>query len=90
MTVLKRCAFHVVHEKSLEEALQYAARNDWTGIVPDFNVPLYAPSKIRTGERKRLAELSTDLQIEWGFHAPADDISLYTSTLSINTVNQTD
>ena len=79
MGLPKRCAFHVIHEKSLEKTIEYAAMNNWTGIVPDFNVPRYAPNKFDTSERKKLAEISRIKNIEWGFHAPADDLSLFTS-----------
>ncbi len=79
MSVPSRRAFHVIYEKSLEDALQYAAKSDWTGIVPDIGVPHFSPEKISQKSRKKLHELSLSLGLEWGFHAPGDDISLYTT-----------
>ncbi|MFW9976888.1 MAG: TIM barrel protein [Candidatus Thorarchaeota archaeon] len=69
----------MIYDKSLEDALQYASKSDWTGIVPDIGVPHFSPEKISQKSRKKLHELSESLGIEWGFHAPGDDISLYTT-----------
>lgn len=79
MALPKRLAFHVIHERSLEESLHYASNNNWTGIVPDISIPRFSPEKVSTKERTKLANLSDQLQIEWGFHAPGDDVSLFTS-----------
>ncbi len=83
MSVPSRRAFHVIYDRSLEDALQYASKSDWTGIVPDIGVPYFSPEKISQKSRKKLHELSLSLGIEWGFHAPGDDISLYTTYSSI-------
>lgn len=77
MQLPSRRAYHVIYDNSLLDALQYASEHDWTGIVPDFNVPHFSPEKFSKKEKERLREVSTQLKIEWGFHAPADDISLY-------------
>jgi sugar phosphate isomerase/epimerase len=74
-----RRAYHVIYDDSLEDAIRYAAANDWNGIVPDFGVPTFSPERISTDERTRLREFSQDLSIEWGFHAPGDDVSLFTT-----------
>jgi len=69
----------VIYDKSLEDALHYASNSDWTGIVPDIGVPRFSPERISQKFRKKLSDLSGSLGIEWGFHAPGDDISLYTT-----------
>ena len=74
-----RRAYHVIYDDSLEDAIRYAAENDWNGIVPDIGVPTFSPDKISTEERARLKDLSHELSIEWGFHAPGDDVSLFTT-----------
>ncbi len=79
MPVPSRRTFHVVYDVSLDDALQYASKNDWTGIVPDFSVPRFSPERISPRERKGLLELSETLELEWGFHAPGDDVSLFTT-----------
>lgn len=79
MSVPSRRAFHVIYDKSLDDALEYASKSDWTGIVPDIGVPQFSPEKMSQKSRKHLHELSASLGIEWGFHAPGDDISLYTT-----------
>ncbi len=66
----------MIYDTSLYESIRYAAENDWTGIVPDIGVPLFSPEGIQSEERLRLRELSRDLNIAWGFHAPGDDVSL--------------
>lgn len=69
----------MIYDDSLEDAIRYAAENDWNGIVPDIGVPTFSPDKISTEERARLKDLSHELSIEWGFHAPGDDVSLFTT-----------
>ncbi len=71
-----RRAYHVIYDTSLAESVRYAAENDWNGIVPDLGVPIFSPEKISSNERTVLRELSRDFSIEWGFHAPGDDVSL--------------
>ena len=77
MRLPSRRAYHVIYDNSLLDALSYANANDWTGIVPDFNVPHFSPERFSSTHREKLLETSRHLNIEWGFHAPADDISLY-------------
>ena len=79
MPVPSRRAYHVIYDSSLEDALEYASKNDWTGIVPDIGVPHFSPEKIVPKERTKLHELAESLGIEWGFHAPGDDISLFST-----------
>lgn len=76
MQLPARRAYHVIYDTSLYESIRYASENDWNGIVPDMGVPAFSPEKISSEERMRLRELSRDLSIEWGFHAPGDDVSL--------------
>lgn len=77
MQLPSRRAYHVIYDDSVLDALKYASENSWTGIVPDFNVPNFSPEKFSSTDREKFLEVSTRLNIEWGFHAPADDISLY-------------
>jgi len=71
-----RHAYHVIYDDSLTDALTYASHNNWNGIVPDIGVPAFSPEKISTEERAQLRDMSRNLSIEWGFHAPGDDVSL--------------
>jgi sugar phosphate isomerase/epimerase len=79
MPVPSRRAYHVIYDKTLEDALQYASQSGWTGIVPDMGVPRFSPEKISRKDRENLHDLSESLGIEWGFHAPGDDISLFST-----------
>lgn len=79
MPVPSRRVYHVVYDVSLDNALQYASKNDWTGIAPDFSVPRFSPERVSPQARKGLLELSETLGLEWGFHAPGDDVSLFTT-----------
>ena len=69
----------MIYDPTLQDALQYASKHNWTSIVPDIGVPRFSPELFSTSKRKELNEVSTELNIEWGFHAPGDDISLFTS-----------
>ncbi|MFX1483077.1 MAG: sugar phosphate isomerase/epimerase family protein [Promethearchaeota archaeon] len=72
-------AYHVIYDNSLEDAIRYASANDWTAVVPDVGVPRFSPDRISSEERTRLRELSHELSIDWGFHAPGDDVSLFST-----------
>ncbi|MFW9908238.1 MAG: sugar phosphate isomerase/epimerase family protein [Candidatus Thorarchaeota archaeon] len=78
-----RRAYHTIYDTSLAESIRYAAENDWNGIVPDLSVPIFSPEKITSRERTMLRELSNEFSIEWGFHAPGDDVSLLSTYPSI-------
>ena len=74
-----RRAYHVIYDTSLTDALQFASSNNWTGIVPDFGVPRFSPERFLPEMREKLREMSSTLSLEWGFHAPGDDLSLTTT-----------
>lgn len=78
-------AYHVIYDGSLMDAVQYAAKNDWTSVVPDIGVPAFSPDKISSEERARLREMSRELSIGWGFHAAGDNISLFSTYPPIRT-----
>ncbi len=82
MVLPLRRAYHVIYDESLESALETAAAHNWTGIVPDISVPRFSPDQCSSVEREELRNLSDDLKMEWGFHAPGDDVSL-TSTFPL-------
>lgn len=75
----------MIYDTSLYESIRYAAENDWNGIVPDIGVPAFSPERIQSEERMRLRELSRDLNIAWGFHAPGDDVGLMSTYPPIRT-----
>lgn len=74
-----RRAYHVIYDTSLIDALQYASCNNWTGIAPDLGVPQFSPERVLPKMREDLREMSSTLSLEWGFHAPGDDLSLTTT-----------
>jgi sugar phosphate isomerase/epimerase len=76
MRLPTRRAYHVIYDDSLVDSLTYASHNDWNGIVPDIGVPSFSPHLISSEDRTKLRDMSRNLSIEWGFHAPADDVSL--------------
>lgn len=80
-----RRAYHVIYDNSLKDALTYASHNNWNGIVPDIGVPTFSPHKISSEERTQLRDMSRSLSIEWGFHAPADDVSLMSTYPPVRT-----
>lgn len=76
MTSPSRRAYHVVYDPSLEDSLRYASENNWTALVPDISVPRFSPHLYSKRDREQLCSLSRELEIEWGFHAPGDDVNL--------------
>ena len=80
-----RRAYHVIYDDDLIDALTYAHDNNWNGIVPDIGVPSFSPERLSSEERAKLRDLSRNYSIEWGFHAPCDDVSLLSSYPPIRT-----
>lgn len=76
MQLPSRRAYHVIYDENMLDALKYASENNWNGIVPDIGVPTFFPERISSEERTKLREFSRTHSIEWGFHAPCDDVSL--------------
>ena len=69
----------MIYDSSLQDALKFASTSGWTGIVPDMGVPRFSPERFSKKERSNLRDLSESFGIEWGFHAPGDDVSLFTT-----------
>jgi len=75
----------VIYDRTLEDALEYSSKVGWTGIVPDIGVPRFSPEKYSKKDRVKLHDLSESFGIEWGFHAPGDDVSLFSTYTPIRT-----
>lgn len=73
----RRRAYHVIYDSSLPDALQYARTHDWNGLAVDFGVPSTSPHLLSTDMRTQLHAMAEELSIEWGYHAPGDDVSLF-------------
>ncbi len=69
----------MIYDGSLMDAVEYAADNGWTSIVPDIGVPAFSPDLILAEERGSLMERSRELSIGWGFHAAGDNVSLFST-----------
>ncbi|MHA1907840.1 MAG: sugar phosphate isomerase/epimerase family protein [Candidatus Thorarchaeota archaeon] len=78
-----RFAYHVIYDKSLDSALEYARDTGWSGIVPDIGVPRFSPDRYSATDRRQLREKASEFEIEWGFHAPGDDVGMFTTYPSI-------
>ncbi|MFX1415305.1 MAG: sugar phosphate isomerase/epimerase family protein [Promethearchaeota archaeon] len=73
----------MIYDSSFEDALDYVSGTEWNGVVPDIGVPELSPEKTTFYERMQLRQRSHELGIEWGLHAPGDDVSLFTTYLPI-------
>jgi sugar phosphate isomerase/epimerase len=79
MRLPARRAYHVIYDASLRDALAYAKEHNWTEIVPDLGVPRFFHTEYSEDDRAELRANSKTLNIEWGFHAPGDDVSFFTA-----------
>ena len=79
MVLPRRRAYHMIYDPSYEDALDYISGTEWNGVVPDIGVPELSPEKTTFYERMQLRQRSQDQGIEWGLHAPCDDVSLFTT-----------
>ena len=69
----------MIYDSSFEDALDYVSDTEWNGIVPDIGVPEFSPERTTFYKRMELRERSQEQGIEWGLHAPCDDVSLFTA-----------
>jgi sugar phosphate isomerase/epimerase len=77
----RRFGYHVVYDKDIFDALDYASNHGFGYIVPDLMIPRFWPEMYTEAERRSIREYAMSLDIGISFHSPSDALSLATPYL---------
>ena len=70
--------YHAVFDPNYRDALLYASANGFSYVAFDLNVPRFFLQDLSAAETAEIAGLARDLGVGISFHAPGDNISLFT------------
>ena len=76
--IRSRLGYHVVYDKSIEKAIDYASANDFASIQIDLTMPKFFPEKYDKAARRRIREYAEKRNVEITLHLPGEDFSLQT------------
>ncbi len=72
-----RVGYHVVYDRDLLDALEYAHRHGFDYIVPDLTIPRFWPEGVDASHRRRLRRKAEDLGVHIALHTPLNlDLSI--------------
>ena len=72
----ERFGYHVVYDKDLYDAIDFAASHGFGFIVPDLNIPRFWPERFIASERRRVRRHAEDQGVSISFHGPSDNLNL--------------
>lgn len=72
----ERFGYHVVYDRDLYDAIDFAADHGFGYIVPDLMIPRFFPENINQDERRRIREYAESRGVSLSFHAPSDNLNL--------------
>lgn len=72
----ERFGYHVVYDKTITDAIDFATANDFGYIVPDLMIPRFWPEKFSSSERKKIRDYAEKNDVSISFHAPSDNLNL--------------
>jgi sugar phosphate isomerase/epimerase len=75
--------YHAVFDPDYHDAIRYAADNGFDYVQFDLNVPRFFLERLSRGQARGLRQLTRDLGVGLSFHAPGDNVSLFTDYPSI-------
>jgi sugar phosphate isomerase/epimerase len=68
--LVNRIGYHVVFDESIEDAIGYAARNGFTSIQVDLNMPAFFPERFTADHRARIRDVAARTGVTITLHAP--------------------
>ena len=72
----ERFGYHVVYDRDLYDAIDFASEHGFGYIVPDLMIPRFFPENISRAERRRIREHAESRSVSLSFHAPSDNLTL--------------
>ena len=74
-----RIGYQAVFDRDFFDAISYAAENRFDYVQFYLNVPRYYLDELGPRELDRIRLAASDKAVGLGFHAPGDNVSLFTS-----------
>ena len=74
----KRFGYHVVYDKDIYDAINFAREHGFGYIVPDLMIPRFFPERFSKSERHHIREVAASRSVSISFHGPSDYLSLGT------------
>ena len=76
--IRSRIGYHVVYDKNMKDAIDYASENGFTSVQIDLTMPKFFPEKYTPELRRQIREYGKKKNIEITLHLPGEDFSLQT------------
>lgn len=76
--IRSRIGYHVVYDKSIEDAIDYASANGFTSIQVDLTMPKFFSEKYVKATRRQIRDYAKKRNVELTLHLPGEDFSLQT------------
>ena len=70
--------YQAVYDESYLDALRFAARSGFDYVQFDLNVPHFSLHGMSASDRRLVRDAAADLWVGLSFHAPGDNVSLFT------------
>lgn len=72
----ERFGYHVVYDRNIFEAIDFAAAHGFGYIVPDLMIPRFWPERYSSSKRNNIRKQAENNGISISFHAPSDNLNL--------------
>ncbi|UCH57924.1 MAG: sugar phosphate isomerase/epimerase [Candidatus Bathyarchaeota archaeon] len=72
----ERFGYHVVYDRDIYDAIDFASEHGFGYIVPDLMIPRFWPESIEPSERGRIRRHAEDRGVSISFHGPSDRLNL--------------
>lgn len=73
-----RFGYHVVYDRDIHDALDFASQRGFGYVVPDLMIPRFLPERMDREERRRVREHCESVNVSISFHGPSDNLNLVT------------
>jgi sugar phosphate isomerase/epimerase len=74
----KHFGYHVVYDKDIYDAIDFAGKHGFGYIVPDLMVPRFFPERFSPSERQHIRKVAESKEVSISYHGPSDYLSLGT------------
>ncbi len=72
----ERFGYHVVYDRDLYDAVDFACGQNFGYIVPDLMIPRFWPENIQPSERRKIRRYAAGHGVSISFHGPSDSLNL--------------
>jgi len=72
----ERFGYHVVYDRDIHDAIDFAATHGFGYIVPDLMIPRFWPESLSPSERRSIRTHAEKKGVSISFHAPSDNLNI--------------